>query len=96
VWDVNGAGDPTIQGFATDISTSAGETVRFKIRTPSTGYRIDIFRLGYYGGSGARRVATVRPTVPLPQEQPPCFHDDSTLLYVLQGVGEGEVVCYGR
>ena len=27
VWDVNGAGDRSIQGFATDISAVAGETV---------------------------------------------------------------------
>ena len=29
-WDVSGAGDLTIQGFATDISVNKGETVRFK------------------------------------------------------------------
>src|SRR3954468_723937 len=32
-WDVNGAGDLTIQGFATDISVNKGETVHFKIKT---------------------------------------------------------------
>ena len=39
VWDVNGAGDPTIQGFATDISVDQGGTVDFKIDTTSTDYR---------------------------------------------------------
>ena len=32
-WDVSGAGDPSIQGFATDISVDQGETVDFKIDT---------------------------------------------------------------
>jgi hypothetical protein len=26
-WDVNGSGDPRIQGFATDISVNIGETI---------------------------------------------------------------------
>ena len=80
-WDINGAGDTTIQGFATDISYNFGETARFKIDTDSADYRVDIYRMGYYGGDGARRVATVRPSVPLPHEQPPCATDWSVRLY---------------
>ncbi len=49
-WDVNGIGDPSIQGFATDISVNRGSTISFKINTTATAYRIDIYRLGYYGG----------------------------------------------
>jgi hypothetical protein len=75
VWDVTGAGDDTIQGFATDISVDQGQTVFFKINTPSTQYRLDIFRMGYYGGMGARQVATVVPSVSLPQIQPNCLTD---------------------
>ena len=70
-WDINGAGDASIQGFATDISVNQGETVRFKIDTDATSYRLDIYRMGYYGGMGARKVATVTPSAPLPQNQPP-------------------------
>lgn len=43
-WDVNGAGDPTIQGFATDISVNVGERVEFKIKTDAPKYRLDIYR----------------------------------------------------
>src|SRR3954469_22166126 len=57
-WDVTGSGDPTIQGFATDISVNTGETVHFKIASGGP-YRIDVYRLGYYGGSGARKLATI-------------------------------------
>ena len=80
-WDINGNGDPTILGFATDISYNFGETAQFKIDTDSANYRIDIYRMGYYGGDGARRVDTVRPSVSLPQEQPPCATDWSVRLY---------------
>ena len=77
-WDISGAGDASIQGFATDISVNRGETVRFKIDTPATNYRLDIYRLGYYGGNGARLVATVQPSAALPQNQPACLSDPTT------------------
>ena len=77
-WDVAGAGDPTIQGFATSISVNKGETISFKVDTDASSYLIDIYRLGYYGGVGARKVATVQPSAPLPQMQPVCFADEDT------------------
>ena len=80
-WDMNGSGDPKIQGFATDISVNRGETISFKVRTASPAYRIDIYRLGHYSGAGGRRVATIRPSVPLPQQQPPCLTELSVRLY---------------
>ena len=74
-WDVTGGGDPSIQGFANDISVNHGDTVRFKVKTDAAAYRIDIYRLGYYGGSGARFIATVSPSVSLPQFQADCRTD---------------------
>jgi len=71
-WDLAASGSPAIQGFATDFSVDQGETVRFKINSTASGYRLDIYRLGYYGGNGARLVATVLPSVTLPQAQPAC------------------------
>ena len=67
-WDVSGAGDPDIQGFATDISVDQGQTVRFKVDTTYAAYHLDIYRMGYYAGAGARKVATVarRATEPGP------------------------------
>jgi hypothetical protein len=79
-WDVAGSGDPAIQGFATDVSVNRGGTIQFKVHTPATAYRFDIYRLGYYGGAGARKVATVQPSVALPQVQPSCLRDAATLL----------------
>ena len=81
-WDLNssGAGDPTIQGFATDISVNVGQTISFKIDTNASRYTIDIYRLGYYGGMGARLMAHVTPSARLPQTQPPCMTDVGTKL----------------
>lgn len=62
-WDVSGAGDLAIQGFATDISVDAGETVHFKVDTTAAAFVLEIYRMGYYGGLGARRIATVTNTV---------------------------------
>jgi N,N-dimethylformamidase beta subunit-like, C-terminal/Domain of unknown function (DUF4082)/Calx-beta domain/Bacterial Ig domain len=78
-WDVEGAGDPSIQGFATDISVNTGDTVFFKVKTDSINYRIDVYRLGYYGGAGARLVAgNLMPSAALPQNQPDCPVDGTT------------------
>ena len=45
-WQVSGAGDSTIQGFATSMSVNVGQTESFKINTPATSYHIDILRIG--------------------------------------------------
>src|SRR5690348_16525094 len=63
-WSVNS--DTTIQGFATDISYNLGQTINFKISTPATAYHIDIYRMGYYQGNGARQIATITPSAKLP------------------------------
>jgi hypothetical protein len=76
-WDIARA-DETLVGFATDMSVDQGETVGFKIKTEAADYRIDVYRIGYYGGDGARKVATLAPTVPLPQSQPACLTEAAT------------------
>ena len=77
-WYVIGAGSPNIQGFATDISVNAGQIISFKISATAASYRIDIYRMGYYQGNGGRFIASISPSVPLPQMQPPCLTDNST------------------
>ena len=58
VWEVDGSGDPTILGFATSMSVNKGDPVSFKIKSATSNYKIDILRLGYYGGDGARMIAS--------------------------------------
>ncbi|MFD1726684.1 DUF4082 domain-containing protein [Rhizobium viscosum] len=69
-WGLVGDGNGTIQGFATEISTNIGQTVDFKIATDSTHYRIDIYRMGYYGGMGARKVDSIEKSLTTAQIQP--------------------------
>src|SRR5215471_13273457 len=77
-WDLPSGTDTSIRGFTTDISVNKGGTVHFKVNTPSSAYRLDIYRMGYYQGLGARRVVTIQPSVGLPQGQPSCLTDSST------------------
>src|SRR6185312_14144445 len=54
-----GAPVGNIEGYAQNMSVNLGDPVDFKINTDSTHYRIDIYRLGYYGGDGARLVGSI-------------------------------------
>jgi hypothetical protein len=78
IWDINNNGDESIQGFATDMSTVAGSTIDFKIDTDASEYRIEIYRMGWYGGDGARLIDTILPSNTLSQSQPACLTDDTT------------------
>ena len=78
-WQVEGSGDPTIQGFATKMSVVPGETQGFKIKSSTTNYRVTILRLGYYGGDGARVWASnIAPTGS--STQPNCITDSTGLI----------------
>ncbi|WP_326823981.1 DUF4082 domain-containing protein [Streptosporangium sp. NBC_01756] len=79
-WDIPGAGSSGIQGYGTTMSVNKGGTIQFKVDTDSTDYRVDIYRTGYYGGMGARKMTTISPSVPLPQTQPDCLSDPVTQL----------------
>jgi len=81
VWDIEGSGDPSIQGFSTDISVNLGGTIGFKIDTDASAYTIAVYRTGWYQGLGARKVADVTPSASLPQTQPTCLSDQATELY---------------
>ena len=79
-WEIpgKGAGDLTIQGFATDISVNRSQTINFKINTAAASYTAKIYRLGYYQGNGARFITNATITAPLPQAQPACVTDPVT------------------
>ncbi|MEU4731982.1 DUF4082 domain-containing protein [Streptomyces sp. NPDC023588] len=46
-----------IKGFPAQTSLRPGDTVQFKIQSP-TPYRVSVFRLGHYAGDGARLQST--------------------------------------
>ncbi|WP_131740499.1 DUF4082 domain-containing protein [Actinomadura roseirufa] len=77
-WEKISGGGQTIEGFSTSFSVNVGQQVQFKVNTPARSYSIDIYRMGYYGGNGARKVDSVNPSATLPQRQPSCRTDDAT------------------
>ncbi|WP_231510171.1 N,N-dimethylformamidase beta subunit family domain-containing protein, partial [Streptosporangium roseum] len=60
------------------MSVNKGETLQFKVKTTATDYRLDIYRVGYYGGMGARQITTIEPSAALPQTQPTCLGNTTT------------------
>jgi methionine-rich copper-binding protein CopC len=74
-WDVN-SNDDTILGFATDISVNVGSAISFKVKTAFS-YTLDIYRMGYYQGLGARKITSLTPTA---RTQPACINDSATNL----------------
>ena len=46
---------PRIEGYCSDTSVSAGETLKVMVSTnPVSQFSLDIYRTGYYGGTGGR------------------------------------------
>ena len=78
VWDAPGSASSTIQGFADPFSVNLGQTINFKIKSPATSYKIDIYRIGYYNGDGARLEASATPNISVSQSQPTCSTNTST------------------
>ncbi|YBW38620.1 DUF4082 domain-containing protein [Nitrobacter sp. TKz-YC01] len=73
-------GDRSIEGFAAQFSVIGGERVDFKINTDATDYRIDIYRIGYYNGDGARKVDTINQSLSTAQIQPVPMFDPTMKL----------------
>src|SRR4051812_50171682 len=46
-----------IEGYASRTSIDAGEAIDLLVNTRAPRYVVDVFRMGWYGGGGARRVA---------------------------------------
>jgi hypothetical protein len=61
-----------IEGYCSHQSIEAGQTLRFLVSTrPARRFIIEIFRMGYYGGRGARHLTTLGPLAGKPQPEPP-------------------------
>lgn len=64
-WDLkpgNFGGCPDLQGFVDGFSVNIDEPARFKIaQSGPRGWLMEIYRLGWYGGAGARLLATIHP-----------------------------------
>jgi len=57
-WEITApALDREIEGYASATSVDRGEPIDLFVSTGDPSYAIDVFRMGWYGGTGARRVA---------------------------------------
>ena len=63
---------PWIEGYCSHTSAQAGEKVEFCVSTnPVSAFRIEIYRMGYYGGTGGRLVKSLGPFQGKAQPDPP-------------------------
>ena len=69
------SGTPTLDGYATATSVNAGGGVGVKVSSPAS-FNIEIYRSGYYGGSGGRYISSIL-GVPA-STQPSCVSDGTT------------------
>jgi len=72
---INGFRSPRIEGYCSKQSVKAGESIEIIVSTdPPQPFKMEIFRMGYYGGRGARRMTTLGPFAgkaqPLPEVGP--------------------------
>ncbi|MFM6850865.1 MAG: N,N-dimethylformamidase beta subunit family domain-containing protein [Terrabacter sp.] len=69
--------DQQVKGYASATSVVAGESIDIKVSVnPPQAYTAQVFRLGYYGGKGARLVRTIADLSGT--QQPACTPDAGT------------------
>lgn len=62
---------PWVEGYCSRTSLRAGERIQFHVSArPAAEVTLDIYRLGYYGGMGARQVESLGPFRVSPQPDP--------------------------
>ena len=67
-----GYNTPFIEGYCSRQSVKAGESIDVMVSTkPLARFTLEIFRMGYYGGRGARLMKTLGPLKGQPQPKPP-------------------------
>ncbi|MFO1460989.1 MAG: DUF6605 domain-containing protein [Verrucomicrobiota bacterium] len=63
---------PWIEGFCSRTSVRAGDELTIFVSTnPASDFTLEIFRLGYYGGTGGRRMRQMGPFRGIAQPDPP-------------------------
>jgi hypothetical protein len=73
-WNSGGhaAANREIEGYASATSVNRGDQIRLYVNTAEPGYTIDVYRMGWYGGAGARKVLgpVTRTGIAQPMPQP--------------------------
>ena len=71
-WEIsNPALHQEIEGYASRTSVNAGDPIDLLVSTRAARYAIDVFRMGWYAGAGARRVAGPILRAGIAQDVPP-------------------------
>jgi hypothetical protein len=78
--DRDGYRSPWIEGYCSRQSVAAGESIDLFVSTdPPRPFGVEIFRMGYYGGRGARLMRTLGPfegrAQPVPEPGPKDLHE---------------------
>ena len=60
-WDISGDGDAEPAGLRDRHQRRSGQSVRFKVRTDASNYRLDIYRMGYYRATARAWSPSVSP-----------------------------------
>jgi len=67
----DGCRSEEIEGYCSKQSVAAGEKLQIMVSTdPASRFKLEIFRMGYYGGRGARLMKTLGPLEGKPQPVP--------------------------
>src|SRR3954468_3200075 len=57
-WRISAGATKGISGYANRVSANIGESVRLFVDTNAGSFRVQAYRLGYYGGLGGRLIWT--------------------------------------
>jgi hypothetical protein len=55
-WQLRSSASADIAAYASATSVAPGETIRFFVSTPDPKFQLEVFRMGWYGGLGGRRM----------------------------------------
>jgi hypothetical protein len=62
LWHTFGLRSPWIEGYCSEATVKAGDTVQIHVSTdPAVDFTLDLYRMGYYQGHGGRLVASYGP-----------------------------------
>lgn len=67
-----------IEGYVSATSFNRGETVSIYVNTAASTFNLDVFRMGYYGGAGARQVYSAANLKGGAQKMP-CLNPDGVI-----------------
>ncbi len=75
---VNPALNHEIEGYASLTSVNRGEEIDFFVNTAAASYNVDIYRMGYYGGAGARLMQSFA-GIARQEQTLPCLNPDNVI-----------------